>query len=239
MLNTIRDFAKGAKNPCLTTPSILRACQRTCDACEGEENYNAYLDLISFTTQAEATAGEDIDSGVSENTNEAEVSILAVEEETEVKVSAEESVFATEGLPSTVVQQIEDVLSYTDIDLLATEIRANVVKIDVYFESMWTETYNSEPSFGLPSLMAALGGNLGLYIGFSAVTFLEFGEYLMVMFAWYASRRRDPTRNGSLGEDGKGSSATMPAATKEVSGALSRPGRRGKRNRRASQAANE
>jgi hypothetical protein len=74
-------------------------------------------------------------------------------------------------------------------------LQANLIKIDVYFESLWAETFTTEETFSLVSLIAQVGGNLGLFTGFSVATYMEFVEYFGASISWYIARFRDPQRH--------------------------------------------
>jgi hypothetical protein len=219
LLNSLRE-APQKSNVCLQSDSIFRACQYSCDACIGEVNSARFVALSSFEeakvdklTGQEACEGLGLDeiecsnigccewrdstcfSSVGSNMcSSASVDIAT--DGPEPEATADQSIYSSEALTTSEKQRIEDELEYADPSVIEAAMKGNVVKLDLYFQSMWTETYNTSPSFGWASLAASLGGNLGLYVGFSIVTFVEFFEYFGVCILWYHNYYNDPQRGG-------------------------------------------
>ncbi|OAF70491.1 hypothetical protein A3Q56_01737, partial [Intoshia linei] len=58
----------------------------------------------------------------------------------------------------------------------------NILKINIYYQEFNYETIIEEPSYLFFSLISDVGGILGLYIGFSAMTIFEFFELISDLF---------------------------------------------------------
>ncbi|KAL9986106.1 hypothetical protein ACROYT_G000186 [Oculina patagonica] len=58
--------------------------------------------------------------------------------------------------------------------------RANVLKVDIFFEELNYEVISEELSYELPNFMSDLGGSLGLWIGVSVLTVAEIFELLLL-----------------------------------------------------------
>ncbi|KAL9986105.1 hypothetical protein ACROYT_G000185 [Oculina patagonica] len=58
--------------------------------------------------------------------------------------------------------------------------RANVLKVDIFFEELNYEVISEELSYELPNFMSDLGGSLGLWIGVSVLTVAEIFELLVL-----------------------------------------------------------
>ncbi|XP_048576424.1 acid-sensing ion channel 3 [Nematostella vectensis] len=58
--------------------------------------------------------------------------------------------------------------------------RENVASLDVYFEELSYDLIEQKPSFDRWSLIAMIGGYLGLFLGMSLLTVLEFFDFLVM-----------------------------------------------------------
>ncbi|XP_020604471.1 amiloride-sensitive sodium channel subunit alpha-like [Orbicella faveolata] len=59
--------------------------------------------------------------------------------------------------------------------------RANVLKVDIFFEELNYEVISEEPSYELANFVSDLGGSLGLWIGMSVLSFAELFELLLLI----------------------------------------------------------
>ncbi|EDO29540.1 predicted protein [Nematostella vectensis] len=61
-----------------------------------------------------------------------------------------------------------------------TFFRENVASLDVYFDELSYDLIEQKPSFDRWSLIAMIGGYLGLFLGMSLLTVLEFFDFLVM-----------------------------------------------------------
>ncbi|XP_038054429.1 acid-sensing ion channel 1A-like [Patiria miniata] len=73
---------------------------------------------------------------------------------------------------------IERIYSNTTHNFSADYIQNNLVLLSIYYEALNAETVTQLPEVTIPSLLAALGGNFGLFLGASVLTIVELFEYL-------------------------------------------------------------
>ncbi|CAH1796191.1 unnamed protein product [Owenia fusiformis] len=58
-------------------------------------------------------------------------------------------------------------------------MKANLVKLEVYFQEMSVEHIEQQKSYEIENLLSDLGGQLGLWLGLSAITACEFIEFVI------------------------------------------------------------
>lgn len=68
-------------------------------------------------------------------------------------------------------------------------LRRNVLKIQIFFEELNVEMIKEQKSYGIADFASDIGGQLGLWIGFSVLTIAEFIEFIMLLFAHLAQKR--------------------------------------------------
>lgn len=68
---------------------------------------------------------------------------------------------------------------WSDFDSL----RKNVLKVQIFFEELNVEMIKEQKSYGIADFASDIGGQLGLWIGFSVLTIAEFIEFFMLLFA--------------------------------------------------------
>ncbi|XP_067930523.1 FMRFamide-activated amiloride-sensitive sodium channel-like [Watersipora subatra] len=71
---------------------------------------------------------------------------------------------------------------------IATGIRANFLKINVYYQSMTYMTYTEVASYGDYQFVSDLGGAFGLWIGWSALTLFEIFEFAIDLLTYVCCR---------------------------------------------------
>nr|XP_020858365.1 acid-sensing ion channel 4 isoform X2 [Phascolarctos cinereus] len=59
-----------------------------------------------------------------------------------------------------------------------TYIRENFLVLDVFFEALTSESVEQRAAYGLSALLGDIGGQMGLFIGASVLTFLEILDYI-------------------------------------------------------------
>ncbi|XP_031550129.1 acid-sensing ion channel 1A-like isoform X2 [Actinia tenebrosa] len=79
-------------------------------------------------------------------------------------------------------------------------IRNNVVSLDVFFESLGYDVIEQKPVFDDWALIGAVGGTLGLFLGTSILTGLEFLDFLASCLIRALRRKRIPPKEEELGE---------------------------------------
>ncbi|XP_070534564.1 uncharacterized protein [Ptychodera flava] len=77
----------------------------------------------------------------------------------------------------TVTNIIKQRTSTTGLD--KEQIRANLLKVVIYYEDLNSQSMTETPAYKFFSLFSDLGGSLGLFIGVSLVTVVEFFEYIL------------------------------------------------------------
>ncbi|XP_072029185.1 uncharacterized protein [Amphiura filiformis] len=71
-----------------------------------------------------------------------------------------------------------------------TSIDDNLVRLEVFFEQLNYATTKEVPAYSVESLFSDVGGTAGLYIGFSLITFLEFGVLVIELVKRFCLRGR-------------------------------------------------
>lgn len=61
----------------------------------------------------------------------------------------------------------------------ASYIESNIVELSIYYEALNYETIEMIPEYTIFALMAAVGGNMGLFIGAGLLTMVQLGEYFL------------------------------------------------------------
>ncbi|XP_058861193.1 amiloride-sensitive sodium channel subunit gamma-like [Acipenser ruthenus] len=67
-------------------------------------------------------------------------------------------------------------------------IRDNLVKVVVYYQQLNSEQIEEEPSVSEIDLISSMGGLVGLWVGFSVCTLVEFFELFVDMLVFFAQR---------------------------------------------------
>ncbi|XP_076442529.1 FMRFamide-activated amiloride-sensitive sodium channel-like [Babylonia areolata] len=81
-------------------------------------------------------------------------------------------------------QQQQPLLEYNNKQLdnlreASTEIRQNLLRLNVYLEDLSVVKYKQMPAYGLEDLFADIGGTLGLWMGVSVLTIMEILELVV------------------------------------------------------------
>ncbi len=56
---------------------------------------------------------------------------------------------------------------------------ANFLSVNVYFETLNIETQTTDSSYGVVALLSDIGGQLGLFLGMSVISIMEFGTWVI------------------------------------------------------------
>lgn len=68
-------------------------------------------------------------------------------------------------------------------------IRESMVLVNVNYETMVTTVIRETPAMPLPTLLGNLGGQLGLFLGMSVLSFVELFEMLFILVWEYFVRK--------------------------------------------------
>jgi hypothetical protein len=74
------------------------------------------------------------------------------------------------------IQERTKSLNITNRTLSLEEIKNSMIKFSIYYESMSYTVSTESPSLDVVGLLAYIGGTLGLFLGISVLTFVEFAE---------------------------------------------------------------
>ena len=66
---------------------------------------------------------------------------------------------------------------------------SNYLQFNVYYQRLNYELYQEQAAVTSVDLLSSIGGNAGLFLGFSLLTFMEFVEYFVVVVMWYFQRK--------------------------------------------------
>ncbi|CAI4227111.1 unnamed protein product [Auanema sp. JU1783] len=104
-----------------------------------------------------------------------------------------ETAYSAAAWPSTNFKLGDECPAVVDIynDSLACSeyYRINTAYIEIYYEQLNFETLKETAGYTLPNLFSDFGGNIGLYIGFSAITICEFVEVFFESIAYVLVRK--------------------------------------------------
>ncbi|XP_022104029.1 acid-sensing ion channel 2-like [Acanthaster planci] len=89
---------------------------------------------------------------------------------------------------------IERIYSNTTHNFSADYIQNNLVLLSIYYEALNAEVIEQLPEMTVPSLLAALGGNFGLFLGASVLTIVELLEYVFDELTASCTRRKTSGR---------------------------------------------
>ncbi len=79
------------------------------------------------------------------------------------------------GFPALYIQ--EDLAELLNISL--TDISSDSLSVNVYFETLNIETQTTDSSYGVVALLSDIGGQLGLFLGVSVISIMEFGTWII------------------------------------------------------------
>ena len=60
-------------------------------------------------------------------------------------------------------------------------VKSNLAKLNIFFGELNYQTITQIKAYNFGSLLGDIGGQMGLFIGASILTLLEFGEYFLVI----------------------------------------------------------
>ena len=97
--------------------------------------------------------------------------------------------------------QISETDGKSDREKLQQSIKDNFARVQIYFESMVYTRIKESPKYNLSTLFGTIGGNLGLWLGWSLLSLFEFLQWFSMSSAIVVGRAgRYGTTNGEIEE---------------------------------------
>ena len=78
-----------------------------------------------------------------------------------------------------------------DLEELEAHIQNNFARLEIYFEEMRFASIKETPKYNISTLFGTLGGNLGLWLGWSILSMLEFLEWMYKLCLIALIRKRN------------------------------------------------
>ena len=80
-----------------------------------------------------------------------------------------------------ILNYLNSVLNDTSatVEQINEKMRLNFARIEIYFQNLNFEQVTEKPSYTMTQLITDFGGNIGLWIGWSVLTFLEIAVFLV------------------------------------------------------------
>ncbi len=66
-----------------------------------------------------------------------------------------------------------------DLAIVNTSLQDNVLSVNVFFETLNIETQATNYAYGFVALLSDIGGQLGLFLGVSVISIMEFGTWII------------------------------------------------------------
>ena len=87
------------------------------------------------------------------------------------------------------VQEMAKKLNITNRTLSNEEIKNSMLKFSIYYQSLSYTVSTESPTLDVIGLLAYIGGTLGLFLGISVLTFVEFVEIAFAFFFQIAKNK--------------------------------------------------
>ena len=88
------------------------------------------------------------------------------------------AVFPGEKISEEIEEKIPNIKQNTH-DSNTSDLRKNLVYLDVFYDELSVTKYTQVPAMTWSELLADLGGQMGLFLGMSAITAAEVVDYLV------------------------------------------------------------
>ncbi|XP_065195241.1 amiloride-sensitive sodium channel subunit beta-like isoform X2 [Sycon ciliatum] len=88
-----------------------------------------------------------------------------------------------------------------DDDVVTAKIRDNYIQAVVYFEEFNFQTVTQRPALEIVDLLSYIGGTIGLFVGVSALSILEFLDIIVNLVYFFAKWLYKRVRTRLLGDD--------------------------------------
>ncbi|XP_066292698.1 amiloride-sensitive sodium channel subunit alpha-like [Branchiostoma lanceolatum] len=82
--------------------------------------------------------------------------------------------------------------------LTAEEASANFVELTIYFEGLYYDKISQAPAYEVINLLGDIGGQLGLWMGVSVMTVLEFFEFIVDLLSWPLKKQKGDKVKGDI-----------------------------------------
>jgi hypothetical protein len=83
---------------------------------------------------------------------------------------------------SAIVQEKAERLNITNKTLIMEEVKSSIIKFSIYYDTFSYSITTESPSLDIISLLAYIGGTLGLFLGVSVLTVVEIIEIFLNFF---------------------------------------------------------
>ena len=87
--------------------------------------------------------------------------------------------------------------------ILQEQIEKNFARVEINFETMVYHKIKESPKYNLSSLFGTIGGNLGLWLGWSLLSILEFLQWIGMTIGLFVMDRKKITQVADAGRKGK------------------------------------
>lgn len=77
-----------------------------------------------------------------------------------------------------ITDSLEDLFGVLHVE----NVLADIVGVNVYFETLNVETFTTNSAYSVVALLSDIGGQLGLFLGISVISMMEFGTWLLDEF---------------------------------------------------------
>ena len=85
-----------------------------------------------------------------------------------------------------------------NLESLHRSIQGHFTRVEIYFQDLSFELIEESPSYTFTDFISDLGGNMGVFVGWSFLTFMEVKQFLYdEMTAPYLYRLRDKSKSAS------------------------------------------
>ncbi|XP_078692474.1 acid-sensing ion channel 2-like [Branchiostoma floridae x Branchiostoma belcheri] len=74
--------------------------------------------------------------------------------------------------------------------MTGTDARLNFVELTIYFEGLHYDKISQSPAYEVINLLGDIGGQLGLWMGVSVMTVLEFFEFIVDLLSWPLQKQK-------------------------------------------------
>ncbi len=99
-----------------------------------------------------------------------------------------------------------------------SELAANLVRVEVFLRHLNYYTVSESPSYDMTDLLSDFGGNIGLWLGWSALTLFELFDLIRKLLGLYRNNDRDKNTSGQNKASAHNTNAT--SSTMKISSSV-------------------